>query len=311
MAVLSLLAANTLWGLSYVAAKDALESTPSIVLAFLRFAAASLILWPVFLLWEKHRAVGPRPTAGPAAVGACSFFLSYVLFYTGMRLTTASETAMLINLEAVLTALFARLFLREKLSRRQSFGIILALCGALLLVKPEAPTRSFGVQSVDVGLPKLLNKAHQSTAVSRTVGNAFVTAGVAAESAATVFSRYLGQWYSPLELAAKAVSWGAVFLLLPALLQWKGAGFSTQWITAVHLAEIAYLAVGCTVIAYLVWYRSIAKLGASASAASLYVQPVVGVASGVLLLGEQLRTSAVVGALLIGIGVYLTVRPFK
>ena len=291
MAIFSLLAANTLWGLSYVVAKDALTSIPSAALAFLRFAAASLVLWPVFLLWEKQRSAGPRPTAGPAIVGACSFFLSYMLFYAGMRLTTASETAILINLEAVLTALFARLFLREKLGRWQSLGILLALCGALLLVKPEAP-----------------HEAHRLTAGSRTAGNALIIGGVAAESAATVLSRHLRQWYSPLELATRAVSWGVLFLSVPALLQWKSTGFSAQWVTAARLAEVAYLAFGCTVIAYLVWYRSIAKLGASVSAASLYVQPVVGVASGALWLGERLSASAVIGALLIGVGVYLTMR---
>ena len=302
MAIFSLLAANALWGLSYVVAKDALASIPSAVLAFLRFAAASLVLWPVFLIWKKQHSAGPRPTAGPAIVGACSFFLSYMLFYTGMRLTTASETAILINLEAVLTALFARLFLREKLSRRQSLGILLALCGALLLVKPEAP------KTAPNNAP---HEARRLTAGSRTAGNALIICGVAAESAATVLSRHLRQWYSPLELATKAVSWGVLFLSVPALLQWKSTSFSTQWVTAARLAEISYLAVGCTVIAYLIWYRSIAKLGASVSAASLYVQPVVGVASGALWLGERLSASAVIGALLIGMGVYLTMRLSK
>jgi len=290
--VVALIGINTIWGLSYVVAKDALAATPPIVLAFLRFSLAALILLPLAILRREDVSGRPLRGAGPAIVGLFSFCGSYVLLYVGMSMTSATETAILVNLEPIFTALFGWLFLSEKMDRRRLLGILVAFCGAVLLIRPEP------LPSTHAG----------ETVLWRTIGNACVIAGMAVESAATVLSRYLRDWYSSVGLASRAVAWGALFLALPAVMQWQAASSPTAWLSPKPLAEIAYLSLGCTVVAYLGWYRILARTEAGKAASFIYLQPVVGIAAGIALLGEPLRISAAAGAVLILAGIFLTSR---
>lgn len=286
----ALITINAIWGLSYVVAKDALAAVPPVILAFLRFSLAALILLPPALYCRKDAPGRTGWDFRPALVGLFSFCGSYILLYVGMSMTSATETAILVNLEPIFTALFGWLFLSEGMGRTRLAGIALAFCGAALLVRPE-------------------HSLHTDAAVIwRTVGNACVIAGMAVESAATVLSRHLRKWYSPVGLASRAVGWGALFLALPAAWQWQAVGKPADWFTPRLTAEIAYLSLGCTVIAYLAWYRILARTEAGRAASFIYLQPVVGVAAGVVLLGEPLRTSAVAGAALIVTGIFLTSR---
>ncbi|MGQ9696970.1 MAG: DMT family transporter [Armatimonadota bacterium] len=287
--IIALVGINTIWGLSYVAAKDALAVTPPILLAFLRFATAALILLPLALLRREDVSRRPYRGLGPAVVGLFSFCGSYILLYVGMSMTSATETAILVNLEPIFTALFGRLFLSEKMTRRRLAGILVAFCGAVLLVRPEQSSASQAV-------------------LSRAVGNLCVVAAMAVESAGTILSRHLRSWYSSVGLASRAVAWGSLFLAVPAVWHWTAAGRTTEWLSVTPLAEIGYLSLGCTVIAYLAWYRILARTEAAKAASFIYLQPVIGVAAGTALLGEPLRASAAVAAALIVAGILLTSR---
>ena len=68
------------------------------------------------------------------------------------------------------------------------------------------------------------------------------------------------------------------------------------------------LGVGCTALAYLLYFRLIARLGAVAALAVTYLIPVFGVSWGALFLNERLPASAFTGALLVLAGVALTTR---
>jgi drug/metabolite transporter (DMT)-like permease len=287
--VVALIAINVLWGLAYTVAKHALAETPSIVLAFARFALATLLMLP----WLLHRGAPQHlrpPTKGhPALIGLCGFCLSYLLLYVGISLTTATETAILVNLEAIFTALLGRLLLAERLHARRGVGLALAFAGAMFLLRPEG-------------------NGHAAWPLARTLGNLCIVASVALEALATILSRHLRRTYGAMELLARAVGWGALLLLLPAAAQWMALGRPLAWANPVNAAEVAYLAGGCTVVAYLVWYRVLARAEAGVAAAFIYLQPLVGVAAGVTLLHEPLRASALAGAALIGCGVLLASR---
>ena len=68
------------------------------------------------------------------------------------------------------------------------------------------------------------------------------------------------------------------------------------------------LGIGCTALAYLLYFRLIARLGAVAALAVTYLIPVFGVTWGAIFLDERLPASAFTGALLVLAGVALTTR---
>ena len=65
------------------------------------------------------------------------------------------------------------------------------------------------------------------------------------------------------------------------------------------------LGIGCTAAAYLLFYRLTKTIGGERAIAVTYLQPLFGIAWGVLLLGESISISIVVGGLVILLGTAL------
>jgi drug/metabolite transporter (DMT)-like permease len=89
------------------------------------------------------------------------------------------------------------------------------------------------------------------------------------------------------------------------LLVWIPAGaIAVAWYGAPQLTLSAWLAIGymavfATVGGYWMWFRGLSVIDASAAAPFLFIQPLLGAALGVALLGESLTWATLVGATLI------------
>jgi drug/metabolite transporter (DMT)-like permease len=70
-------------------------------------------------------------------------------------------------------------------------------------------------------------------------------------------------------------------------------------LSAMQWGALLYLALGCSVLAYLAYNRALAEVEASRAAAWLYLEPVVAVVLGAALLGEGVAPQTVVGGAII------------
>ena len=68
------------------------------------------------------------------------------------------------------------------------------------------------------------------------------------------------------------------------------------------------LGVGCTAAAYLLFYHLTKTIGGERAIAVTYLQPLFGIAWGILLLGESISISIVAGGLVILLGTALTTQ---
>jgi probable blue pigment (indigoidine) exporter len=82
---------------------------------------------------------------------------------------------------------------------------------------------------------------------------------------------------------------------------WHPIGL-TAWI------GIGWMALMSTVLAYLAWFQGLAKVDGSAAASTLFVQPLLGTLLAIVLLGEQLTLTTVIGGILIVVSVYFISR---
>ena len=94
----------------------------------------------------------------------------------------------------------------------------------------------------------------------------------------------------PLAMTAVCLSMAAVVYAPAAALTWPAAMPSVQ-----VLAALGALAVVCTAVAFLVFFRLIAEIGPARATVITYVNPAVAVTLGVLVLNERL-TAAMAGA---------------
>jgi drug/metabolite transporter (DMT)-like permease len=304
-----LLAVNLLWGSTYVVARGVLDSAPPLVLAFTRFLVASG--W--MLLWGSHRrkdtgeegesAPAPTRKAGKedawvlAMIGVVGFGLAKLLNYEGLARSTATDAALIVNLEAVFTAAFAALLLGQRLGPAAWAGILVALGGGVALIWPSEPPGSA--------------PGDAQTAWARALGNSLMVGSVAAEALASVLGVRAMRRYSGLQVTAYGAYWGTLCLFPLALWQWRAQGFSVGWLTGSNAAAILYLALGATVLAYALWYRVLARVDAGRAAAFLYTQPLIGVGLGVLVRHERPTWLGMAGGVLVLLGIALTNRPVR
>ncbi|MEP6897411.1 MAG: EamA family transporter [Rhodanobacter sp.] len=141
------LAAAALFGLSAPSAKVLVGQIPPLMLAGLLYAGSGIGLFAWMLI---RRAVGKPSTeaalvrrdlpwlAGAVGVGGVA---APVLLMIGLASTAASTSSLMLNLEAVLTAVIAWVIFRENFDRRIAWGMVAIVAGGVLLAwQPRAGT---------------------------------------------------------------------------------------------------------------------------------------------------------------------------
>lgn len=274
---------NALWAGTYVAGKTALDSLSFVQLNALRFAIAALLLAPV--LWSG-RAILRRELGDPASRRALArlvllgFVLNKAFEYAGLAMSTAVDVALLIATESLFTALFSWVTLGEQATRARLAALALGMTGAYLVVAQG-----------------LLPDLSGPLGAARIGGDLLVIVALVCEAAYTVGGKATLDRIPPLLLVSISV-WGCLLVWLPA----AALGVAVSGVPAVPAmawASIAYMAAFATVAAYWAWFRSLTALDASTAAPFLFIQPLLGAALGVVLLGETVTWATVAGAVLI------------
>ena len=109
---LALIGIASVWGLTFVMVKDAIEELPTMAFLAYRFIPASLIVAVVF-----RRQLMALPRDGWRAGAVMGVFLTggYVFQTLGLEQTTASNTGFITGLFVVLTPVLGAIFLRQRL----------------------------------------------------------------------------------------------------------------------------------------------------------------------------------------------------
>ena len=284
-----LILANTLWACSYVAAKFALRDVSVISMNALRMTISTLVLLPFLIAWRKDLNLTRRDIPQLALLAIIGFVINKILEYGGLALTTASDVALLITSESIFTAALSWLVLRERFRPLTGAALLLGLAGVYLIVErsviPNIPSGGGGL---------------------RIAGDLMVVLALVFESFYTVRGKALLVKHPPLLITAVAIV-GSTIFWIPlagvdiALHGWHVPG-PAAWL------GIGWLAIMSTVIAYLAWFKGLAKVEGSGAASTLFVQPLLGTTLAILLLGDQLLPTTIAGGIMIIVSVYLISR---
>jgi len=273
------------WGTSFVAARFLLH--PAIarqivlsptLLAAARFSIASLFFIVPLIQAVVRRKVSRRDLLRMALLGQITFSLYFWLQYTGVQETNASISSILVvGLIPVVTAFLAQFIGKERLRWSNLFALLLGFGGVLIIVlqKPLAVTLASGFLFGALCL----------------VSNAFAFA---------IYSTLSKRWMantSPLVMTGGTMLSGAIGLVLLSLLDPVGNNWSVILrLDGIQWGALLFLAVVCSVIAYLAYNMALTRIEASRAAVYIYFEPVVAVLFGVTLLGEPLSWQVIVGA---------------
>jgi drug/metabolite transporter (DMT)-like permease len=197
-----------------------------------------------------------------------------VLLMVGLAVTPASSASLLLNLEGVLTAAFARLVFNEHVDRRIALGMVTITLGGLLLSWEGRPELGISWGAVAIVGACLAWGIDNNLTRKVSVGDPLQIAGI------------------------KGLMAGVVNVLLA-----SAAGASCpNLFTIVAAMVVGFLGYGVSLVLFVLALRHI---GTARTSAYFSVAPFFGVIISILGLGESLTGSFLTAALLMGIGVWL------
>ena len=138
------------------------------------------------------------------------------------------------------------------------------------------------------------------------VGDLLVSGAAVCWGSYTAFSALLLRRYSPTTVAAWTMAAAGLAVLPFALPEMLGTGWACVGVGA--WGAVTYSTLFVAAFGFSAWQGGVSRIGANRVLVYQYLVTLVGVVSGVLLLGEELTASKVAGGVVIVLGVYLARR---
>jgi drug/metabolite transporter (DMT)-like permease len=279
----SLLVAVVFLGTNPVAVKVTVSEVPPLPFVAAGFTLAGLLLLVNVLVLGLDRP-GRRDILSMAGVGLVGVGVNNVAFTLGVSMTTASDTALIYAAVPI-------------------WGILLGLALGL-----ERPTRwgVVGVALAFLGVGVVVYGGLGGGGGTSLEGDLLVVIATVCWGSYAVLSLPLLRRYSPLVVAAYTMLSGdlaAAPFALPSIAsaEW-GAVSSGAW------EAVAYSTLLVAAFGFYAWQRGVSRVGANRVLVYQYLITLVGVASGVVLLGEGLPANKILGGAVILGGVSLARR---
>ncbi|HVL34439.1 MAG TPA: DMT family transporter [Burkholderiales bacterium] len=275
--MLRLVALGAIWGGAFLFLRVAAPVLGPVVTADARLlvAAAGLALW---LRLTGFRPQWRRFGSHYTLVGLMNSGIPFLLYGYAALALTAGQMAVLNATSTMWGAIFAALLLGERLSAGRGAGIVLGLAGVALIAQPKG-------ESVPL---------------------VAVAAALAASGFYGLAAVYLRRWArgAPGKGMALGTQVTSGLLLLPF------AALAPPPAAPSGLVVAAVLALGllCGAVAYVLYFRLIADIGASGALTVTYLVPLFGMLWGALFLGEATTAAMLGGAALVIAGTVLVLR---
>jgi drug/metabolite transporter (DMT)-like permease len=284
LADLMLLATVSLWALNFTVTKYVIShGFQPVAYGVLRFGVAGLLFGAFTYYRERSFALRRRDLGVLAGAALIGIFLNQLSFVYAIKLTTATTVALLFGTLPVMTGLFAFALGIERLGSRFWLAAALAFGGAALVALGSGGGVSGQLWGDLLGFAASATWAWYTVAVS------------------PLLSRY-----STLRVSAVAFTIGTLPLLVVGAPQLAGQDYglgATIWLL------LAFAVVGPLVIANLLWFGGISRVGPSRASVFANLQPFLAAIFSLLILSEPLSRLQVAGGLAIAAGILLARTP--
>lgn len=278
-AELLLLAA--LWGASFLFMRVGAPEFGPLPLVAVRVGGASVLLLAL-LAWRRELAPLRAHWRPLLVVGLANSALPFVLFSTAALVLEAGLSGILNATAPLWGALIAWWWLGDRPTRWRALGLVLGFAGVLVLAADRASFKP-GEHGISPAL------------------------GIAACLAATLLYGFTVNYTKrrlagvpPMAVAAGSQTAAALVIAAPAAWAWPATNPG-----AVAWGAAALLAVLCTGLAYILYFRLIAHLGPAQAITVTYLIPAFAVGWGVLLLGESVTPAMLLGSAIVLLGTAL------
>ena len=282
---LKLILTAVFWGGTFIAGRIVARDVLPFSAAFLRFAIASIFLFPFVwkVEWKLPRIdrsfIVPILFLGLTGVFAYNYF-----FFKGLQSIDAGRASLIIALNPVMISFFSSILFKEELTFIKIIGILLSVTGALTVISRGNPLQIF---HGNIGWGEL---------------NIFCCV-LSWVSFSLIGKAILGK-IPPLTAICYSSFAGTIALIVPACME--GLWFSFRAYSGNSWCGLFYLGFFGTVLGFVWYYEGIKAIGPMKAGLFINVVPLSAVFLSYFLLNEPLSLSLLIGALLVSSGIFLT-----
>ncbi len=272
------------WGANNSVIKIAFSEISPHAFNLTRFFLAGLVY--AFIIWRSREgfSISRRDLPRILFLAITGVTLYQLFFIAGLSRTSASMVSMANALTPVSIVLLSTIFGFDRLRWPGWLGIMLSVIGFYGIVIG-------GANGIDL----------KKTEIS---GALFIILAGLMWACYTIFARPVLKNVSPTKLAALTNIIGTAFYLPFACKEFSQTDFSrvspNVWLSIIFSGSLAL------VFGFVVWYKSVNRIGGARTGVYSNLTPVFGVLAAVIFLGDQISFLQVLGALVIFFGVYLT-----
>ena len=272
-----------LWSFAFIAGKIGVTDCPPLILLAARFSLAGVLILGISALRSETWDLSWRDTVVLAVLGVANNALYLGLGSTGLQTVSAGLGGLIVSANPVFTAILAALLLGEAMTLRKVTGLLLGIVGVAFIVWHRMSVGS--------------DDWH---------GILFTLASLASIVAGTILFKVLAPngslWIGN---GIQNIAGGLAVMPFAFTL----SSFSEIVPSARLLGAFAFLVLGGSILAYLLWFHLLKVCGATAASAYHFLMPPLGMLFAFLVLGEHVEFRDLLGIIPVALGIYLVTRP--
>ncbi|MBL9035898.1 MAG: EamA family transporter [Rhodospirillaceae bacterium] len=269
-----------LWGVNFAVAKYGIDHFAPIFFVALRFSLVAVLL--IFVVGLPKRAMLKRLIPLSITMGVMHF----TLIFLGMKNLDAATSSIAVQLQTPFAAILAAFFLGETLGWRRILGMVIAFGGVILIAgEPRFSANPWPLMAV-IG-----------AALVWAIGNVQVKA-LGDELDAVTLNGWIAILAAPQLLIASWLIEGPQWQHIPEV-GWQG------W------ASLLFQAIVIAIFTYWIWYNMMRRYPVNQVMPFTLLLPLIGVAAGAVMRGEEVTWQMMVGGLatVAGVAIIVIRRP--
>ncbi|MEP7158885.1 MAG: EamA family transporter [Chloroflexota bacterium] len=274
------------WGSTYLAIRVVVETMPPLLSGGTRHVVAGLIIFAILIARRGPGALRLRrgEWLGAGLIGLALLLGGNGLVMLGERDVPSGLTALIVAVVPLCVVVLRRIF-GERVALGTIIGVVVGFAGVAVLIIPEGVSGNVNF-----------------------LGMLMIVGASFSWSVGTYFSKRLQLPHDPLASTGVQMVVGGLALLVVGGLTGETGLIRPEHFSTASVLSLGYLIVFGSVLAYTAYTWVLIHASVSRVSTYAYVNPVVAVALGALLLNEKIDTTMIVGAAMILVAVWLVIR---
>jgi drug/metabolite transporter (DMT)-like permease len=274
-----------LWSICFPMISIGLDYSPPLIFAALRAALSGLILLLIAQIQRRPAVRGAFVWRGIVVVGLTATTIGFFGMFLGGGRVSPGLATVVANIQPLVAAVIAWLFLDEQLTSIQRWGLLLGFAGIVVIglsMKTGSETQLFGLLLI---LIAAVGIAISNVLMKRIAGHVDIL-------------RAMG-W----QLAIGSVPLALLSILFEDI-------HTIDW-SLPFVLNLIVLSVAGTSAAFALWFFLLQRAKLSQLNVFTFLTPIFGLAMGAMFFAEQLHAVAIIGIGLSLVGIYAVSRPSR